>query len=298
MTVGRSMNDVTEPSSLQPMTLREAREQAGLHVVALAAMLKVSVRKLEALESGRYEELPDMTFARGLAASVCRVLKVDAGPVLASLPQTAEVRLGQDEGDLNTPFPTGQQAFSGAVRGLFKPSSGSHLRPVLIALLLLGAAAGVWLGLPAIEGVGSVADNTEVVPPAQGNVAPAPAENPAVVAAPVVEPVPVATVAVPAAVVLPAPVADQSNQAAPAVQGGTPLLQLRARQATWVQVRGTNGKILLERNLPAGEAAEVVDEGPLAVVVGRAGDVDVLVRGQSMDIQSYSRNNVARFEVK
>lgn len=298
MTVGRSMNDVTEPSSLPPMTLREAREQAGLHVVALAAMLKVSVQKLEALESGRYDELPDMTFARGLAASVCRVLKVDAGPVLASLPQTAEVRLGHDEGDLNTPFPTEQQAFAGAVRGLFKPSSGSHLRPVLIALLLLGAAAGVWLGLPAIEGVGSVADNTEVVQPAQGNVAPAPVENPAVVAAPVVEPVPVATVAVPAAVVLPAPVADQSNQAAPAVQGGAPMLQLRARQASWVQVRGTNGKILLERNLPAGEAAEVVDEGPLAVVVGRAGDVDVIVRGHSMDIQSYSRNNVARFEVK
>ena len=56
--------------------LRQAREQAGVHVAALAVALKVPVRQLEALEQGRFDLLPDHTFARALAASVCRALVV------------------------------------------------------------------------------------------------------------------------------------------------------------------------------------------------------------------------------
>ena len=47
--------------------LRAARERQGLHVAALAAAIKIPQRKLEALEAGRFEELPDATFTRALA---------------------------------------------------------------------------------------------------------------------------------------------------------------------------------------------------------------------------------------
>ena len=70
----------------RPVLLRAAREAAGLHIAALAAALKVPVRKLEALEAGRYEELPDLTFARALASSACRHLKIDPAPVLEQIP--------------------------------------------------------------------------------------------------------------------------------------------------------------------------------------------------------------------
>ena len=66
--------------------LRAAREKRGLHIAALAASIKVSPRKLEALETDRYDELPDLTFTRALAQTVCRALKIDAEPVLAKLP--------------------------------------------------------------------------------------------------------------------------------------------------------------------------------------------------------------------
>ena len=75
--------------------LRRAREAAGLHVAALAVSLKVPVRKLEALESDRYDLLPDAVFVRALASSVCRTLKIDPQPVLDRLPQTAAPRLVQ-----------------------------------------------------------------------------------------------------------------------------------------------------------------------------------------------------------
>ena len=57
--------------------LREAREAHGLHIDMVAAALKVSPRKLAALEADDIEALPDAVFARALAASVCRALRID-----------------------------------------------------------------------------------------------------------------------------------------------------------------------------------------------------------------------------
>ena len=70
--------------------LRDAREQAGYHLPALAANLKVSVQKLEALEANDWSVFPDVVFTRALASTVCRVLKMDAAPVLALLPKAPE----------------------------------------------------------------------------------------------------------------------------------------------------------------------------------------------------------------
>ena len=60
--------------------------------------------KLELLEANRFDELPDATFTRALALSVCRVLKIDATPVLVRLPQTAEHGLEHVARGLNQPF--------------------------------------------------------------------------------------------------------------------------------------------------------------------------------------------------
>ena len=75
--------------------LREAREAQGLHIAALAAAIKVAPRKLELLEADRFDELPDATFTRALAQTVCRALKIDPAPVLALLPPPPGHRLEQ-----------------------------------------------------------------------------------------------------------------------------------------------------------------------------------------------------------
>ncbi len=113
--------------------LRQAREQAGVHVAALAVALKVPVRQLEALEQGRFDLLPDHTFARALAGSVCRQLKLDPKPILAALPQGAP-RAVSDNVGINEPFrnstPVGGLAWR---ERLLRP-------PVLAAIVLLLAA--------------------------------------------------------------------------------------------------------------------------------------------------------------
>src|SRR5689334_24448147 len=85
--------------------LREARERQGLHIAALAAAIKVPPHKLEMLEADRFDALPDATFTRALAQTVCRALKIDPAGVLVLLPPTsAGHRLEHVGGGLNAPF--------------------------------------------------------------------------------------------------------------------------------------------------------------------------------------------------
>ncbi|RCW75789.1 helix-turn-helix domain-containing protein [Pseudorhodoferax soli] len=276
--------DVASPPSDQATSgaqragamLRQAREDAGLHVEALAVALKVTVKKLEALEAGRIDLLPDPTFARGLAASICRGLKLDPKPVLDLMPGIAGERREVAPPAINARFEPGAAASgSSALRSSPSPAMW------IVAVLLLGALAiYLWPGMggsPADADNGSAATPmgapstvTESVTPAE----PAPAAAPTVV-----EPAPVAPA--PAAVAEPAP-----------------LLQFVAKSETWVQVTDATGATPLRRSLVAGETVTAAGTPPLNVVVGRIDAVEVQVRGEPRDLRTIAKNNVARFEVK
>lgn len=190
------------------LLLRQAREAAGLHQDTVAAALKVPVRKLEALEGDRWDLLPDAVFTRALAASMCRVLKIDPQPVLERLPQVAAPRLVAEADGINTPFRTPGDAAA--------PHWFDHLtRPPVLAVgaLLVGALVLVLLPSLRIEPPTSAAARADSagVPMAAGEQAASVASQPAAAG----EPVAAASVPAPSAVVAsaPAPVAT----AAPAV---------------------------------------------------------------------------------
>lgn len=117
--------------------IRHAREGAGMHIAALAVALKVPVKRLEALEADRLDLLPDAVFARALAGSICRHLKIDPGPILALLPQGQSQPLTV-EGRINEPFRAVSQAQVGWA---------SRISPVAVmaAVTLLLAAVAVYL---------------------------------------------------------------------------------------------------------------------------------------------------------
>ena len=277
--------EATPPGEL----LRQAREAAGLQIVSLAAMLKVPVERLQALEAGRHHELPNLTFARALASSVCRVLKIDPTPVLQGLPQGCEVKLGADR-------PIQARSFNSHRSGLFRLPAARHLgSPLVLSLLVLGLAVALWWWLPQ-RGTETALDTDTV-----STVDEAPLE-PVVVepAAPVAEPVPASASAVETAPVASAPVAVVPSTAAPVPPAtiGRPLLQLRARSATWIQLKDAAGKELQQRTLQPGQTLDYDGDAPLQVVLGRANGVEVIVRGQVFDTSAYAPNKVARFEVK
>ncbi len=119
--------------------LRQARQAQGLHIVALAASIKVTPRKLEMLESDRFDELLDATFTRALAQAVCRVLKIDAEPVLAKLPAPSGHGLDRVAGGINEPFREHSPRNEGPSWSLLKKPA------VWGPLLILIGAAAVWL---------------------------------------------------------------------------------------------------------------------------------------------------------
>jgi len=297
--------------------LRRARESAGLHIAALAVALKVPVRKLEALEADRLDLLPDAVFVRALAASVCRTLKIDAGQVLALLPQTGKPNLGQQHAPINTPFRApGDGPGPSLLAQVSKPAVLAGLLLVLAALVLI-FMPGVQPGeAPSVSRTGP-APATEVLVAPQGGpsgeamargemlggdkpaetVRPAEALTPAVTAsAPVIAPLPPIALA-PAP---PAPVTAAANPVViPSPQSPVPgIVVFKAKGESWVEVTDAKGVVIVRRTLAAGEEVGASGVLPLAAVVGRVDATQVQVRGKPFDLSPVSRDNVARFEVK
>ena len=272
--------------------LREAREAHGLHLEMIAAALKVTPQKLAALEADDIESLPDPVFARALAASVSRALRIDPAPVLAKLPGIQ--RPGLAEAD---------RTISRSLRSSVPRSgSGSGWRPsralvAVVGLLLVGAAVLFWLPQSVFDQLGtSIAHLTS-----RDDAASEPANAPAAATAPAgtaIEAVApgAAPLLPPAEAIAPEP---PVVAAAPAVADGNDLIVFVAREDSWVTVTEPGGKQLLRRTVKAGETVGLSGSLPLSVVIGRASVVDVRVRGKAFDLAPITRaGGVARFEVK
>ncbi len=302
------MNEAADTHPSQPTAgaiLRHAREEAGLHVASLAGLLKVPQRQLEALEHDRLDELPDVVYARALAASVCRNLKLDPRPVLERLPRGGDSRLGRDE-PINLPFRSQEAPSSGGIAGLLR-------RPAVVAALVLVLAAAVLLLLPLLpqdtppESAGPgvpvpvPASAPGVVTEAVQPALPAAAEPSAAAAAsqgPSSAPAAPASVASGPAAVDPPAGGPGAPPAAPVTPpAGAPMIEFRATQPSWVSVTDARGAVLLRRTLSAGEQVPLNGVAPLSVTVGSASSVQVLVRGRPQELTP-ARDNVARFEVR
>jgi cytoskeleton protein RodZ len=270
--------------------LRHAREASGLHAATLAISLKVPLRKLEALEGDRFDELPDAVFVRALAASVCRTLKIDPAPVLQLLPATMGPRLAASEGGINAPFRSPRDAAGPTWRDQLS-------RPVVLIVFALLVGALVLIVLPARQDEVASAPAPAVVPPPPEEAAPALVAEP--VLASLTSPVPAAGgPGTPAAEVAPVPapaVGPLAVAPAPLVDG---IVVFRAKAPSWIQVTDARGAVALRKLLAAGESAGASGALPLAVTVGSVSVTDVEVRGKPYDLAPVSRDNVARFEVK
>lgn len=282
--------------------LRAARERQGLHISVLAASLKVSRRKIELMESDGYAELPDATFVRALALSMCRALKLDAGLVLAGLPPPHSHMLDPSRG-LNRPF---RHSEPGRWREISERRALSL--PLLAALVLV--VAGLALQFLPIDFSGLTAQWMREVSTSQAE-ASAPTEPQG--AAGVVEGVrAAASSSGPAGAdvidTTPAPVASSSllgvaaSVPAPvspsAASAPVGLLGLRASEASWVEVRDAQGQVIMARHLVAGEAVSLDGRLPLRLTVGNAAATQITFRGQAVSLSESTRENVARLELK
>ena len=271
--------------------LRQAREAHGLDVSVVAAALKIPTQKLEALEDDNIEALPDPVFARALAASVCRALRIDPAPVLAKLPGALKPGLADADRTISTNLRSGAPHQGRNGGGIALPSRALM---AVVALLLVGAGALFWLPQSTFDQLSATIAGWTTRADADAPVA-EPSTTPVAPAGTVVESVtpPVAAVE-PAPPVTAVPVAPAPTPSAPTDQ-----VVFTARADSWVTVSEAGGKQLLRRTVTAGETVGVSGTPPLSVVIGRASGIDVQVRGKPFDLQAITKSGgVARFEVK
>ena len=277
--------------------LRTARQSQGLDIATLAALLKVPVHKLQALEQDQSALLADPVFARALAASMCRILKLDPAPVLQRLPAIAAFKVTSQNRGINTPFRVRSSSSSRNAVPFW-----SHIsRPAVLVgtALLLGAL--VLMFLPSIQkeiaryrqagqletvpgqAVESASVTTTVITPTSpGNDVPGVSS----------------TLVMPADV--PAAATGPLATVSAGVEGaaGEPPMTISAKGASKIKVTDASGAVVLDRTLRAGESVSLSGVLPLAVVASRANVIQVQVRGQAFDLASVTKNNIARFEVK
>lgn len=316
--------------------LRLAREAQGLSLEALAMVLKVTPAKLAALEDGRLEQLPDANFARALAQTVCRYLKVDAAPVLAALPAARPAPLGSDKPPLNQPFKETRLA-----PHMFDREGGMDLSAVLslkwlapLALLLAAAVVYVlpesvalpeWMqrtsalsgtdAASAASSVDAAASEPEAavgVALGEASVAQAASEplfgasgalgipDPVAVAASAsaVPSQPVTVLPVTVLPVTPVPSSSSAIAAASVSEADPGAVVLRTTEDAWMEVIDGTGTKRLSRLVKAGETLSMGGVSPWNVRIGNVSGVQVTLRGQPVDLTPYNRNNIARLELK
>jgi cytoskeleton protein RodZ len=288
--------------------LRALREQRGIQPGVLAATLKVTSRKLELLETDRFEELPDATFVKALALAVCRALKADPADVMAAYAaRDLSADPFKDVGKgINEPLRS-------AVRGQVQPVADLSFRRMsargwwLVALLAVLASLVVMWMTGAVPGIGqaqSSAPADEATRTAASTlVASVPSGAPG---GDVGKPAGVSAAAVTAtspAVTLP----GATFTAAAAQPAGTRVgvssnlpssaLTVSTSADSWLEVVDASSRVVWAQVVPEGESVQLSAVPPLQIVVGNASATRLAFDGQPVDLAAHVRGNVARLQV-
>ena len=251
--------------------LAKARAALGLSIADIAQQLKFAARQIEAMEQGRFEDLPSGTFARGMVRSYARLLKLDAEQLVGRMAARVAVRDNAEAvARIRRPIP------------ITDSSRRSNLIYAAMSLAILGVIGAVALEWQRER---SAAARLTFVPAAQPpNVA---AEPRRLAAA--------APVAVNPANPASPPDAGTALAPAPPVTQGNRRIVLKFERESWVEIRGRDGKALLARLNAAGSEHTVEGRPPFSLVIGNAQHVRLSYDEREIDLAPHVKVEVARF---
>jgi cytoskeleton protein RodZ len=255
--------------------LSRARAALGFSVKDVAQQLKFAPRQIEALEQGRFEELPTGTFARGMVRAYARLLKLDAEPLVERIAERVAV-------------PDNAAAVASTRRPIPITDSARRSNTVYAALSLAILAV--------IAGVAFQWQRERAGAARLTFVAAADAPSQAPQASQVV-PVPQAPQAAsaPAAAEQPAPQAAAPAAAPAAPAEGARRIALKFDRESWVEIRGHDGKALISQLNPGGTERVVEGRPPFALIIGNAQYVRLTYDDRPVDLAPYVKVEVARF---
>lgn len=287
-----------QPADMTPgRALAAARMAQNLSILDVARQLRLTPAQVEALEAGAFDRLPGPVFARGFMRNYARLLRMDPERLL----QAAAQELPATVAHVATP----------SSREIPFPGTEPRHWPRYAAAMVVIVG-----GLAAYEFYWSdsrQAMTTTVTSPGtatavqQPNVPPPPA-------------------AAGAATALQSPPAEETREAPPVAQEGTPAAQIAAdgksdaaaapsaangattpgmgrivlvfEKESWVQIRDRNGRtIFLKHNQP-GTEQQVSGLPPVTLVIGNAHGVRLTYNDRPVDLSRHAKNDVARLTLE
>lgn len=252
------------PRPLPGELMRQAREKQGLTLAEVAGALKFSTRQIDALENNDFQQLQGKAFLRGFVRAYARLLKLPPDPLLdmlsdESAPVPDLIVVPANMGETN-PLP-------------FYRRHGKKLG--FIALLLLLSGGMVWF-----SGVEPSAE-----PQAQPVGLALPVEKlENIQQQPMQEASPVSALPL-------------SGTVAQPLDLPTPLV-FEFSDRSWLEVRNASGKVLLTGEFPAGQTQTITDKPPYQIWIGKASAVKLSYGGRVVELQPYTREEVARFTLE
>lgn len=234
----------------------------------LALVTKVSVRQIEALETGRFEILPALVFSRGFVRSIALHLGLDADRTVAGYRHVFE-HWDAERAKEMTPEapirPTTATLRTRVPRRTVAASTTIRVVAVAATLAIVTALAVVLKSRPSEPRRGAAA-----AAPARPETGPASLALPPSVAA--------ATVALPAG----APASARTAVGAPpAGAAGTSTLMLTFRDDCWTEVE-VDGKVVVRALFPKGTTREFAGGRTFTISLGNAGVVELTIDGRSL----------------
>ncbi len=292
----QGVTDSAEASSMATASLgrclADARKDRGLSITEVVQAIKFSPRQVEAIENDEFDKLPGATVVRGFIRSYAKLLRLDPVNLLAMFdkqvpPVTVIMEVPTDTG---AALP--QMGGHGS-----RPGRSLMLGGALAALLGAGAAYYFWpltYSLPAASLASGPSNPDPVVAPSAERSLPQATGEP-VNTPPVSEPVDF----------------DMAlqNAAEKGVGGtliqGSALMDPELRQLafvfddkSWVEVKDATQHIIFAQNNLPGTRQVVSGKPPFAVVIGNASHVQLLYEERQVDLQPYTKVDVARFNLE
>ena len=239
--------------------LRQAREAAGMSIEQVASQLRMTVRSVANLEADDWSSLGAPVFVRGQLRSYARLLAVDIEPYIEQTP-VATVAPSTLVSHTHTP---GYQRFAEQVG-----------RRAIYVAITAAIAVPVWLGTRDHLGGNEPSVQSLDFPVAA-----------------VTEEAPAQPQATPQRTPLVASIASL-----PVAPPATAALTITFNGDSWVEILGADNQQVLERGLLTAGQQRSYKLGEVGrIKLGNVNAVEVKRAGVAIDLEPFSRANVARF---
>ncbi len=266
--------------------LAKAREQQQRSVESVASDLHLRADVVRAIENGEEAQLPALTFVRGYIKAYARLLTLDDAPLIARLPVAVECspeplkRVGMRRPGLSLPAGKWFVWILVVVALAFLIVYGAPVFERLWTSTGSSQAPPNQLQLPQQDRAGNNESALPEIQPLVEQETPPPAEQEIVAFAP------------------------ESPAQAPARQetavqesAGPALVQMRFSEDSWVEMEA-HGRKLVVGTQYAGSERTVRAKPPIQILLGNAPGVELLYRGEVVDITPFQRGKVAHLTLE